>query len=203
MNKSESKYFNTAIKMDKALMHLLEKKEFEYITIKEICAEAGVNRSTFYLHYENTGDLLLESISYIDEQFLSYFSTENKNIVTKIKNCPAKELILITPQYILPYLTYIKEHKRLFLTAMTKLTFMNYCEETYQKMVRYVFYPIMDRLNIPVSERNYMLFFYINGIIAILLEWLKNDCKDTIEQITDIIIKCVIPKSNKNMENEK
>ena len=49
MNKNESKYFNTAIKMDEALITLLEKKDFEYITIMEICEMAGVNRSTFYL----------------------------------------------------------------------------------------------------------------------------------------------------------
>ena len=54
MNKNESKYFNTAVKMDKALVTLLEKKDFEYITVKEICDTAGVNRSTFYLHYDNT-----------------------------------------------------------------------------------------------------------------------------------------------------
>ena len=50
MNKNESKYFNTAVKMDKAFLALLEKKDFAYITVKEICEEAGVNRSTFYLH---------------------------------------------------------------------------------------------------------------------------------------------------------
>ena len=61
MNKNESKYFNTAIRMDEALIALLEKKDFEYISIKEICQKAGVNRSTFYLHYENTADLLKET----------------------------------------------------------------------------------------------------------------------------------------------
>ena len=58
MNKNESKYFNTAIKMDEALITLLEKKDFAYVTIKEICKVAEVNRSTFYLHYENTSELL-------------------------------------------------------------------------------------------------------------------------------------------------
>lgn len=52
MNRSESKYFSTAVKMDKAFLELLEKKDFAYITVKEICENAGVNRSTFYLHYE-------------------------------------------------------------------------------------------------------------------------------------------------------
>ena len=50
MNKAESKYFNTANLMDEALMRLLEHKDYEYITVKEVCKKAGVNRSTFYLH---------------------------------------------------------------------------------------------------------------------------------------------------------
>lgn len=58
MNKNESKYFNTAIKMDQSFLELLEKKDFAYITVKEICHEADVNRSTFYLHYETLDDLL-------------------------------------------------------------------------------------------------------------------------------------------------
>ena len=48
VNKSESKYYNTACLMDEALILLLEKKEYSFITVKEICEKAGVNRSTFY-----------------------------------------------------------------------------------------------------------------------------------------------------------
>jgi AcrR family transcriptional regulator len=47
MNKSESKYFNTARLMNQALIQLLEEKDIGYISIKEICEKAGVNRSTF------------------------------------------------------------------------------------------------------------------------------------------------------------
>ena len=49
MNKSESKYFATAVRMDEAFLRLLEKKDFAYITVKELCETAGVHRSTFYL----------------------------------------------------------------------------------------------------------------------------------------------------------
>lgn len=62
MNRNESKYFNTASKMNDALISLLNKKDFEYITIKDICEVANVNRSTFYLHYSNTYELLEEVI---------------------------------------------------------------------------------------------------------------------------------------------
>lgn len=73
MNKSESKYFNTAVRMDEALLELLEKKDFAYITVKEICEKAGVNRSTFYLHYETIGDLLAESIEYMHKNTFLFF----------------------------------------------------------------------------------------------------------------------------------
>ena len=51
MNKNESKYFNTAIKMDQAFLELLEKKDFAYITVKEICHEAGVNRFIYIMKH--------------------------------------------------------------------------------------------------------------------------------------------------------
>ena len=41
MKNYESKYFNTATKMDLALISLLKKKPFDYITVSEICEEAG------------------------------------------------------------------------------------------------------------------------------------------------------------------
>ena len=47
MNKSESKYFNTALCMDEALIALLEVKDLEYITVKEICEKAGYNLFLF------------------------------------------------------------------------------------------------------------------------------------------------------------
>ena len=79
MNKSESKYFNTALRMDEALIALLEKKDLEYITVKEICEKAGVNRSTFYLHYESIADLVNEAMESVNERFLSYFTKKSFN----------------------------------------------------------------------------------------------------------------------------
>lgn len=72
MKNSESKYYNTALLMDEALLFLLEKKDYEFITIKEICEKAGVNRSTFYLHYETMEDLLVETIEMITKRFYEH-----------------------------------------------------------------------------------------------------------------------------------
>ena len=195
MNKNESKYFNTAVRMDEALISLLEKKDFEYITIKEICEKAGVNRSTFYLHYENTADLLKETTAHITDSFFSYFSKDTRSITQSFYNCDLKELMFITPKYLTPYLTFIKENQRVFKTAIKQFGSMGF-DGVYSDLLKYIFNPVLTRYCIPERERNYILKFYLMGITAIVMEWLGNNCTDTIDSISKIITDCVIGKLN-------
>ncbi|MBP3434399.1 MAG: TetR/AcrR family transcriptional regulator, partial [Clostridia bacterium] len=46
--------------LKEALVRLLEKKKLDNITVFELCAEAGINRATFYRHYGIPKDLLLD-----------------------------------------------------------------------------------------------------------------------------------------------
>ena len=190
MNRSESKYFNTAVRMDEAFLSLLEKKDFAYITVKEICEAAGVNRSTFYLHYETMADLLSESVSHMNEQFLTYMKKDSQTFVTKLRDCPLDELYLITPEYLTPYLSYIEQHKRLFRTATENAAVLG-MDKSYDRMFRHVFTPILDRYGIPQQDRRYIMAFYIQGLMAIISEWLRNDCADSIAYVVDMIQRCV------------
>ena len=190
MNKSESKYFATTARMDVAFLTLLEKKDFAYITVKEICEAAGVNRSTFYLHYETMADLLSESVSHMNEQFLTYMKKDSQTFVTKLRDCPLDELYLITPEYLTPYLGYIEQHKRLFRTATENAAVLG-MDKSYDRMFRHVFTPILDRYGIPQQDRRYIMAFYIQGLMAIISEWLRNDCADSIAYVVDMIQRCV------------
>lgn len=196
MNKSESKYFATAAKMDEAFLALLEKKDFAYITVKEICAAAGVNRSTFYLHYETIGDLLAESMEHMNRQFLDYMAHDSEAFMAKLHTCPMEELYLLTPEYLTPYLNYIKEHRRLFRTATENAAVLG-LNSSYNRMFRHVFTPILERHGVPQQDRAYLMAFYIQGLMAILTEWLKGDCADSIEHILAIIRRCIMrPQEN-------
>lgn len=186
MNKSESKYFNTAIKMDNAFMELLEEKDFEYISVKEICERAGVNRSTFYLHYETIGELLEESVSYMIEKFLAYYNEMDEQIVSRIDSVDIKELYLITPKFLTPYLVYIKEHRKVFMTAIKRSSSLRLAD-TYDRMFTYVLNPIMDRFSVSEKEKEYLSAFYMNGILAIIKTWISNNCEDDIEFIVKVI----------------
>ena len=192
MNKSESKYFATAAKMDEAFLALLEKKDFAYITVKEICKAAGVNRSTFYLHYETVRDLLTESVDHINRQFLDYMARDAQAFVTKLRTCPMDELYLVTPEYLTPYLGYIKEHRRVFRTAMEHADVLG-MDNIYAQMFRHVFTPILERFRVPEQDRAYIMAFYIQGLMAIVTEWMKGDCADSVDRVVAVIQGCVMP----------
>ena len=197
MNKSESKYFNTAIKMDLALISLLKKKPFDYITVSEICEEAGVNRSTFYLHYETIGDLLAETTRYLLDDFLAYFSTDTKAIALNLMDCELSDLIFICDKYLSPYLSYVKDHKEIFGTALLYNQTLGF-EDVYKRMFDNIFNPILERFQYTPSNRQYVMMYYLNGVNAIILEWLRNSCDKSIQEIAEIISICIYGKDNTN-----
>lgn len=190
MNRSESKYFATAARMDEAFLELLEKKDFAYITVKEICEKAGVNRSTFYLHYETVSDLLAESARYIITQFVEAMPHDTAEFMSQIQTRPLEELYLITPEYLTPYLNYIKKHRRIFRTTLEQASVLG-MNDAYLSLNRHVFMPILNRYQVPLSSQKYMMPFYINGLMGIVNEWLKEDCEDSIERMISVIQVCI------------
>ena len=200
MNKAESKYFNTAVRMDEALISLLEKKDFQYITVKEICETAQVNRSTFYLHYENTSDLLSETLEYINEKFLSGFQTDTMQIMGKIKYGTLEELIFVTPEYLISYLKYLKENQKIFALA-SKYPALFRSQKKYENMYIYLFAPIFERFSIAKDMQKYMLSFYVHGIMGIVTEWLNEDCKMKTEEVAELISNLVFSKYR--IENDR
>lgn len=190
MNRSESKYFATAARMDEAFLELIEKKDFAYITVKEICEKAGVNRSTFYLHYETVGDLLVESAQHIIDHFVESMPHDTSEFIEKLHDRPLDELYLITPEYLTPYLTYIKKHQRIFRATVEHASVLG-MNDAYSQLNHYVLVPILNRYQVPPKDQKYMIPFFINGLMAIINEWLKDDCKDSIEYIISIIQLCI------------
>lgn len=195
MNKSESKYFNTALRMDEALIALLEKKDLEYITVKEICHQAGVNRSTFYLHYESIAELLDETMEMINQRFLSYFPQEEEAVLGDMEHRELNDLVFVTQEYLLPYLRFIQDNKKVYRAAFRNPSSMQ-TNARYGVLKQRILDPILERFEIPAACRPYYIAYYVEGIAAIVKEWLRHDCGDSVEMIAAIIESCVRPKEN-------
>lgn len=144
MNRSESKYFNTALLMDDALIKLLAEKDIEFISVKEICEKAGVNRSTFYLHYETIGELLEETTGYVTQCFLASFDKTEALFDGRVENVPLSQLVFINEKYLKPYLQFIYDNRSVFKAAIHNPTSMK-SDVMYSGMKQHILEPIMKR----------------------------------------------------------
>lgn len=188
MDKHESKYFYTASLMDEALLSLIEKKDYEYITVKEICQKAGVNRSTFYLHYENIDDLLKETIENGMKKLMSkYALPKGKGLSGDVRQ---NATLFFTPEWTVPYLQYIQENKTLFILA-NKYQDLFSVRKTTTRLFKELFSPILDRFDVSEKEKKYIVSFYMSGIHKIISVWIEGGFEDSIEYVADLIYRYV------------
>ncbi len=188
----QSKYFETAARMDEAFLDLLAEKDFEFITVKEICRRAGVNRSTFYLHYETLGDLLDECCEWMVSRFMSYMPEGADVFVRKIQDCPLEELDLLTPRYLTPYLQFISDNQRLYLTHLKRGGSLP-LEVLYASLRTHVFDPVLDRYDVAEQDRDYYLAYTMRGCMAIVEEWVRRGCEGPIDHVVEIVQACRRP----------
>lgn len=189
MDKNESKYHNSSIKMNNALINLLDNKDFEDITVKEICQTASVNRSTFYLHYENTYYLLKETL---ENLYKDFFSRYDSNLsMDRINNKSNDDLFLITPKYLKPYLSFVYDNKKIFKLMYFKNEVFN-GRNMYDIWLDKIFKPILSKFNVKnEEEQSYIMLFHLQGLIGLIMEWVKNDCKMPIDDLINVIQKCI------------
>ena len=64
-----------------ALSRLLMKKDFEEISVTEVVKTAGINRSTFYAHYNNMTEVLEEIEMRVAEGILNSFMSYRESVM--------------------------------------------------------------------------------------------------------------------------
>ena len=177
-NRQESKYAGTASLMDEALLLLLEKKDFDRITVKELCQKAGVNRSTFYLHYETLNDLLEETVERINERF-------KQSLAAIEAGDPSRE-VLTSEKYLRPYLQFIKDNMRAYRVIHLQ-DHLFHSQKTFEGFYQSIFSPALTHFGVSEEEKKYVFAFYTQGTVAIIGKWLEDSCRDDIDRIIGLI----------------
>lgn len=106
LSKQQLKSKETKAKIFKAARHILQKKGYEELSIKNICEEAGVSNGSFYHHFKTKDDLL------------SYYIEEQPSINPDLLDLPAdaadaKETIIYV------YINYVRYCKELGVEFMS------------------------------------------------------------------------------------
>lgn len=73
----DKRIVKTRTNIKNAFMKLVEDREMNKISVSDLSAKAGVNRSTFYLHYNDISDVAADIEKYINEiisEFIDEFT---------------------------------------------------------------------------------------------------------------------------------
>ena len=151
-----------------ALLSLLKEKNMIDISIKELCERSGVNRSTFYRHYDNLSDLMEEII---DDILFLVDQTNDHTFET-----PEKAL-----NYISDILTFFRDHREYDpLISSESFAIDLLSQRMKEKITRY---------NSIKNSRysTYLIRYLLSGSYAILKDWIQGGRKEDVKVISDII----------------
>lgn len=97
LNQDDPRVLRTRELIREAFRKLLQDKEFEAITIKDIAKTASINRATFYAHYEDKYDLLEEITALAFENMVPEQIVQAKGFTEDV----CRQFIKLTYNYII------------------------------------------------------------------------------------------------------
>ena len=154
-----------------ALIELMQEKPFHKITIKEICEQADLNRTTFYLHYTDQTALLNEIITLMEEDMAKCISSPGGRDNTQKR--------------LEQYLKYVKDNASIYYTLMSSDD--NGGART--RIIRDILGDIkssLPKLGGP-KENRYIYRFIIDGSISMILTWINSGFDLSIEELARLI----------------
>ena len=98
--KNNSRSRETRERLKEALLRLLARRDILDVTVSRLCQEAGVNRSTFYSHYDSIGDLMEEMEQEIGANLIGRFREDNYDGEHPF-----------SPGHLLPILEHIRDNR--------------------------------------------------------------------------------------------
>jgi len=170
--KNNKRYKVSSEKIETAFLSLLYNRKYEDITISEICQNSGINRSTFYAHYDDINDLIIK----IESKFAHSMSVIF-DFGLRQNNDAFIEMF-----------SFVRQNKY-FYKAFLSIPYATLAEiNTKTKILT----NIKDKdKNLKADEIDlfYRASFFGAGIKEMCRLWLERDCKETPEQMAKILYK--------------
>lgn len=156
-----------------ALFTLMKEQSFTTITISELCKKAGISRMAFYRNYHSK-----------DEVVVAYFRNYVQPFYQYLSNQKEKDPVAITRDFF----EYVDRNTELF-AVLIKSDAENLLTREFTKLVSQFY---LDNVRSIPFEGDYAFYwnsFISAGLYNMMIEWIKNDKKTSIDLLTEIAVK--------------
>ncbi|GGC77038.1 TetR family transcriptional regulator [Thalassobacillus devorans] len=181
--KTDLRVKRTRILINEAFLKVIQMKGFDAMTIQDIADEALINRSTFYLHYDDKYDLLEKMSSDVIQELISVINPPFdqadqellKGSVTNVYQC-------------------IQKHQMFYQVMFGKNGingFRNKLEEVIRdKFDRHIKEVVKDPTQFQIPK-DLLLHFISAAFVGIIQWWLNQDEKPTPEEMANQLSKLI------------
>ena len=177
--KMDRKKRYTRMVLQDSLIELMREKPINKITIKELCENADVNRSTFYAHFSDQFELL----STIEEETLSWAKVAFENLVGSASD---EAETIKGLEGICQYIADNSKHLQILMSEQGDISF--------QKQLFTLVYHLLGinpqaNQNGEGDSKELSLIFAVNGCVGLIQHWLKTGLRESPQEIAGIIFK--------------
>ncbi|MBQ9155633.1 MAG: TetR/AcrR family transcriptional regulator C-terminal domain-containing protein [Eubacterium sp.] len=159
----------TEVLLCKAFMELMKKYPFPKITIQKIASQCGVNRQTFYYHYDNIYDLMTAAFEYeLIHEGRMYEEQSWEDVMHLLLN-------------------WMRDNRLIMRNIISNI-------ET--RYLRQAIYPLIEkgisneyrpneiiRPDLEDIDGEFVHRFLILGITQYIVEWVENDFRENIDEM--------------------
>ncbi|WP_411747783.1 TetR/AcrR family transcriptional regulator [Psychrobacillus psychrotolerans] len=161
-----------------ALTHILRNKSLTDINVSELCRQAGVNRGTFYFHYEEVGDVFKEFFEEVILDLQESYKEPYKYIsALQLKSSVYKNLDPKTVR-IFHHVKKYEDFYRIILSDNVSTTYY------------YMFFDAIRSNFIEDSKigeydesKKFVYSFMTNAIIGLIIEWHRSNFKESVDDM--------------------
>jgi len=173
-----------------ALLELIKEKSYEEISIEEITERANVGRTTFYLHYKDKDDLLMEEFSTTINERVQTLSEIPFSVWLPVseddyeKNKPLQPLLLV--------FQHIHDHSELYYLLLKSANSSKIVERIRKVSTDAIIKFVENKMEtdpIPVLSEvpiEFFAAFFSGALISIVNWWVREDMRHTPEEVTDM-----------------
>ena len=158
-----------------AFLALLKDKPIKDISVKELCASADINRSTFYFHYLDVYDLLEK----VEQEML--------DDLNRLLNNSSYDLIALSNSIYLEIFNFISRH-----IEMCEILLVKNSDPTFMKKIFDLGHEKFVKVTLlvnPKVDKEKLEYFYsdiLYGYLGIISRWIENGMKESVKEIAEI-----------------
>jgi len=185
-DKTDLRIIKTKKTLFESLIKLMKEKSFEKIKISDICENALINRSTFYAHYEDKYDLLLDLFK--------------QQKISLLKELEEKENKTFSKDYLMELLSILIDHidkNKEIYSAILSNNRDGFLIDFLIDVIERDTYNILEN-NIDVIKSNipldFIVKFYTGGLINVGVSYITKKEKYTKEDILSYIDRLIPEK---------